>query len=64
MQNLLFSGQAATADLIKSAREKGHNFKLLVKPVHPRDLQGAIEAIERAVRSDWTDYLEHYYPVS
>ncbi len=35
---LLFSGQAATADLLESAREKGHEFEILAKPVHPQDL--------------------------
>jgi DNA-binding NtrC family response regulator len=35
---LLFSGQAATSDLLQVAREKGYNFRLLSKPVHPRDL--------------------------
>jgi len=42
---LLFSGQAATAEFMESARKKGHDFKLLTKPVHPRDLLKAIEAI-------------------
>jgi CheY-like chemotaxis protein len=32
---LLFSGQAATLDLLKDARNQGHNFQLLQKPVHP-----------------------------
>lgn len=35
---LLFSGQAATADLLKKAREHGYDFDLLSKPVHPADL--------------------------
>jgi DNA-binding NtrC family response regulator len=35
---LLFSGQAATADLMNDAREKGYDFDLLAKPVHPADL--------------------------
>jgi DNA-binding response OmpR family regulator len=35
---LLFSGQAATADLLQNAREQGYDFELLVKPVHPADL--------------------------
>jgi CheY-like chemotaxis protein len=35
---MLFSGQAATADLLKVAREQGHDFRLLAKPVHPSDL--------------------------
>jgi CheY-like chemotaxis protein len=32
---LLFSGQAATQDLLKDARSQGHNFELLAKPVQP-----------------------------
>jgi DNA-binding NtrC family response regulator len=32
---LLFSGQAATQDLLKDARNQGHSFQLLEKPVHP-----------------------------
>ena len=32
---LLFSGQAATQDLLKDARSQGHTFQLLQKPVHP-----------------------------
>lgn len=35
---LLFSGQAATADLLERARTQGHNFEILAKPVHPQDL--------------------------
>src|SRR5271156_443913 len=35
---LLFSGQAATADLLERAREQGHEFDILAKPVHPTDL--------------------------
>jgi DNA-binding NtrC family response regulator len=35
---LLFSGQAATADLLEKARAQGHDFELLAKPVHPADL--------------------------
>jgi CheY-like chemotaxis protein len=35
---LLFSGQAATADLLAQAREQGYDFDLLSKPVHPADL--------------------------
>jgi len=32
---LLFSGQAATADLLAHARANGHSFEILHKPVHP-----------------------------
>ena len=35
---LLFSGQAATADILEKARKGGHDFDLLLKPVHPKDL--------------------------
>ena len=35
---LLFSGQAATADLLENARTEGHEFEILAKPVHPQDL--------------------------
>jgi CheY-like chemotaxis protein len=35
---LLFSGQAATADLLEKARNEGHEFDILAKPVHPQDL--------------------------
>jgi CheY-like chemotaxis protein len=35
---LLFSGQAATADLLEKARAQGYEFDILTKPVHPQDL--------------------------
>jgi DNA-binding response OmpR family regulator len=35
---LLFSGQAATANLLEKARAQGHEFEILTKPVHPQDL--------------------------
>ena len=35
---LLFSGQAATADLLEKARAKGYEFEILAKPIHPQDL--------------------------
>ena len=35
---LLFSGQAATADLLEKARVQGYEFEILAKPVHPQDL--------------------------
>jgi CheY-like chemotaxis protein len=40
---LLFSGQAATADLLESARAQGHEFEILAKPVHPQDLLAKIK---------------------
>jgi len=35
---LLVSGQAATLDLLKEARDRGYDFEALSKPVHPIDL--------------------------
>lgn len=35
---LLFSGQAATDDLLANARAKGRIFELLCKPVHPTEI--------------------------
>jgi CheY-like chemotaxis protein len=35
---LLFSGQAATADLLEQAEAAGYHFELLTKPIHPRAL--------------------------
>jgi DNA-binding NtrC family response regulator len=39
---VLFSGQAATSHLMMEASQQGHNFTLLTKPLHPRDLLDAI----------------------
>jgi CheY-like chemotaxis protein len=41
---LLFSGQAATADLLEKARKDGHEFDILAKPVHPQDLLNRLRA--------------------
>jgi DNA-binding NtrC family response regulator len=39
---LLFSGHAATVDLLAQARSMGHRFTLMSKPVHPADLLAQI----------------------
>jgi DNA-binding response OmpR family regulator len=39
---LLFSGHAATVDLMAKARRDGHDFALMTKPVHPADLLARI----------------------
>lgn len=36
----LFSGQAATADLLESAVKQGHSFEVFAKPMHPTELLG------------------------
>jgi CheY-like chemotaxis protein len=41
---LLFSGQAATADLLDRARTQGHEFEILAKPVHPQDLLAKLKS--------------------
>jgi CheY-like chemotaxis protein len=35
---ILFSGQAATADLLERAESEGYRFEILAKPVHPKVL--------------------------
>lgn len=35
---LLFSGKAGTAHMLEQARERGYDFALLTKPVHPTEL--------------------------
>ena len=42
---ILFSGQAATADLLEHAEADGHHFELLLKPVHPRALIERLAAL-------------------
>ena len=42
---LLFSGQPATAELLETARAKGHDFDALPKPVHPTELLSKIRAV-------------------
>jgi DNA-binding NtrC family response regulator len=34
-QFLLFSGQPGTSNLLEEAKEKGHLFEILAKPLHP-----------------------------
>ncbi len=50
---LLFSGQAATLEVLEAAHRKGYDFELLLKPVHPKDLLAKLEgAIRRPTDSD------------
>lgn len=41
---LLLSGQAATSDLLRDARVRGHHFEVLLKPVHPSQLLARLRA--------------------
>lgn len=47
---ILFSGQAATADLLEQAEAAGHHFELLTKPVHPRTLIQRLNELQRSER--------------
>jgi DNA-binding response OmpR family regulator len=42
---LLFSGQAATQNLLETASARGHEFELLTKPVHPKDLIARMQSV-------------------
>lgn len=42
---LLFSGQAATSDILERARADGHAFELLPKPIHPARLLAAVRKL-------------------
>ena len=44
---ILFSGQAATVDLLEEAREQGHHFDILAKPIRPEQLISVIRAGSR-----------------
>jgi len=46
---LLFSGQAATVDLLEKARSRNYNFEILAKPVHPADLLAKLRSPEMLV---------------
>ena len=47
---MLFSCHAETVDLLSKARERGYDFNLLAKPLHPAELLRRI----RLQRPDWT----------
>ena len=43
---LLFSGQAATKDMLDEARFEGYSFELVLKPIHPEELIGHLKALK------------------
>lgn len=51
---LLFSGQAASTDLLSNARADGHHFELLSKPVHPLDLLSRVSEISKPRKQEVT----------
>jgi len=46
---LLFSGQAATANLLEEARKQGHDFELLSKPIHPSEFLQKVKLVTAGV---------------
>jgi DNA-binding NtrC family response regulator len=46
---LLFSGQAATTNLLEAARENGHDFEVLAKPIHPTEFLKRIRDVTEGV---------------
>jgi DNA-binding response OmpR family regulator len=49
---LLFSGQAACVNLLAAARDAGHDFTLLAKPLHPSDLLANIRELDASFRRE------------
>ncbi len=42
---LLVSGQVSAWDLVEQARERGFDFELAIKPIHPDDLLHRVDAL-------------------
>jgi len=42
---LLFSGQAATSELMRKAHADGHDFELFPKPIHPEELIARLKGL-------------------
>ena len=49
-QILLISGQAGTIDLLEKARQEGHSFELIAKPIHPMKLIERLRKLGRKIR--------------
>lgn len=41
---ILFSGQAATTELMRKAQDAGYSFELVPKPIHPEELVSRLKA--------------------
>jgi DNA-binding response OmpR family regulator len=54
---LLFTGQAATVDLLADARYSAYNFTLLAKPLHPRKLLAHISSLGPDLDAQMTQVL-------
>lgn len=55
---LLFSGRPSTLDLLDAARARGHNFDLLLKPVHPRELLSEIRKKVGSRSDEIREYIQ------
>jgi DNA-binding NtrC family response regulator len=42
---LLFSGQAATLNILEMVGQRGYDFELLAKPIHPTDLLAKVASV-------------------
>jgi DNA-binding NtrC family response regulator len=42
---LLFSGQPATLDILQMVGQRGHEFELIEKPMHPTDLLAKVASV-------------------
>ncbi len=43
---LLFSGQASTLNLLEMVGQRGYDFELLAKPIHPTDLLAKVATVD------------------
>jgi CheY-like chemotaxis protein len=48
---LLFSGQAATVNLLERARVEGQTFEIITKPIHPNELLARLASRKSDVHS-------------
>jgi DNA-binding NtrC family response regulator len=42
---LLLSGQAVVRDLVREARQRGYDFRILTKPIHPAELIASLRSL-------------------
>jgi len=56
---LLISGHPASLDLLSAAHERGHNFRLLLKPAHPTEI---LSETRRAIASSHADVKREGMP--
>jgi len=52
---LLFSGQAATANLLEEARRSGYDFEVLAKPIHPKELLAKLVQVQQSIPDTITE---------